>query len=53
MEQFKRLKLSGWRQFDNVDISFEGQTTVLTGGNGCGKTTILNVNKMRLQDLKN
>ncbi|MBV1882868.1 MAG: AAA family ATPase [Pseudomonadales bacterium] len=43
MEQFKRLKLSGWRQFDNVDISFEGQTTVLTGGNGCGKTTILNV----------
>jgi predicted ATPase len=43
MEQFKHLKLSDWRQFDNVDISFEGQTTVLTGGNGCGKTTILNV----------
>lgn len=43
MEQFQHLKLSGWRQFDNVDINFEGQTTVLTGGNGCGKTTILNV----------
>lgn len=43
MEQFKNLRISNWRQFDNVDINFEGQTTVLTGGNGCGKTTILNV----------
>ena len=43
MEQFKNLSLSGWRQFDKVDLNFEGQTTVLTGGNGCGKTTILNV----------
>ena len=43
MEQFKNLRISDWRQFDRVDINFEGQTTVLTGGNGCGKTTILNV----------
>ena len=43
MEQFKQLKLHGWRQFDNVDINFECQTTVLTGSNCCGKTTILNV----------
>lgn len=43
MEEFKHLKLNDWRQFDSIDINFEGQTTVLTGGNGCGKTTILNV----------
>ncbi|MDB9999668.1 AAA family ATPase [Porticoccaceae bacterium] len=43
MDQFKHLKLSDWRQFDNIDIDFEAQTTILTGGNGCGKTTILNV----------
>lgn len=43
MEQFKHLNLSGWRQFDNVNIDFDGHTTVLTGANGCGKTTILNV----------
>jgi len=43
MEQFKELKLKGWRQFEQIDINFESQTTVLTGANGCGKTTILNV----------
>ncbi|WP_353254505.1 AAA family ATPase [Salinisphaera sp. PC39] len=43
MEKFKTLKLNGWRQFEDVEISFDKQTTVLTGANGCGKTTILNV----------
>jgi predicted ATPase len=43
MDQFKNLSLKGWRQFDAIDMNFEGQTTVLSGGNGCGKTTILNV----------
>ena len=43
MEQFKDLNLKGWRQFEEIDINFENQTTVLTGANGCGKTTILNV----------
>lgn len=43
MEQFKDLKLKGWRQFEEIDINFENQVTVLTGANGCGKTTILNV----------
>ncbi len=43
MEQFKNLTLEGWRQFEEVNINFENQTTVLTGANSCGKTTILNV----------
>ncbi len=43
MEQFKNLTLKGWRQFEEININFESQTTVLTGANGCGKTTILNV----------
>lgn len=43
MDTFSNLKLYGWRQFENVDIDFDSNITVLTGPNGCGKTTILNV----------
>ncbi len=43
METFKQLKLTRWRQFENVDIDFSSNLTVLTGKNGCGKTTILNI----------
>lgn len=43
METFKRLKLTRWRQFENVDIDFSSNLSVLTGKNGCGKTTILNI----------
>ena len=42
METFDRLKIQGWRQFHNIDIDFTKRITVLTGENGCGKTTILN-----------
>ncbi len=40
---FKRLNIKDWRQFENIDISFHPHLTVLTGSNGAGKTTILNL----------
>ena len=43
MESFKNIKLKGWRQFEHIDIEFDSDVSVLTGPNGCGKTTILNV----------
>jgi predicted ATPase len=43
VNKFQRLQLEEWRQFGVVDLDLSKQTTVLTGANGCGKTTILNV----------
>lgn len=43
MESFKNLKLSRWRQFEEVDVDLSSNLCVLTGPNGCGKTTVLNV----------
>ena len=41
MGNFGRLSLGQWRQFAAVDIDLSKQVTILTGQNGCGKTTIL------------
>jgi len=43
METFKNIRLYRWRQFEDISIDFNTQLTVLTGRNGCGKTSILNV----------
>ncbi len=43
MTYFERLVLNSWRQFAEVDLQFGSQTTILTGANGCGKTSILTV----------
>ena len=43
MAYFKKLILKQWRQFEDVDIDLTAQTTILTGANGCGKTSILTV----------
>jgi predicted ATPase len=40
---FRRLTLKDWRQFAALDIDLSDRICVLTGPNGCGKTTILNV----------
>ncbi|MCI8362165.1 MAG: AAA family ATPase [Clostridia bacterium] len=39
----KNIKISNWRQFYNIDIDFDSTLTVLTGANGAGKTTILDI----------
>ena len=33
----------GWQQFSKVEITFHDRLTILTGANGSGKTTILNM----------
>ncbi|MBK7363384.1 MAG: AAA family ATPase [Micavibrio sp.] len=43
MHNFRSLTLSEWRQFRSIDIDLSKHITILTGQNGCGKTTILNV----------
>jgi predicted ATPase len=40
---FSRLRISNWRQFRELDISFHDRLTILTGANGAGKTSILNI----------
>ncbi len=40
---FKSLSIQKWRQFDAIDITFDKSLTVITGSNGAGKTTILNL----------
>ncbi|QDV77440.1 AAA family ATPase [Botrimarina mediterranea] len=43
MNTFASVHISNWRQFRNVNIDLSSQTTVLTGPNGCGKTTLLKI----------
>jgi energy-coupling factor transporter ATP-binding protein EcfA2 len=40
---FKRLQIQSWRQFRDLDIEFHARLTIITGGNGAGKTTVLNL----------
>jgi hypothetical protein len=41
--KFRRLQLEGWRQFAQIDVSLHPRLTVLTGRNGTGKSTLLNI----------
>ena len=40
---FSHMKLSGWRHFGLIEVPFNKRMTILTGANGAGKTTILNL----------
>ena len=41
--KFKALRISDWKQFQNIDIDFHERLTILTGANGSGKTTLLHL----------
>lgn len=41
--KFQKLNIDDWKQFKKIDIDFHPNLTVLTGANGSGKTTILNL----------
>lgn len=38
---FKKLVIHNWRQFSDIEVDFHARLTILTGANGTGKTTIL------------
>jgi energy-coupling factor transporter ATP-binding protein EcfA2 len=40
---FKQLQFANWRQFSQVEIDFHPNLTIITGANGAGKSSILNI----------
>lgn len=40
---FQRLTITNWKQFDQIELDFHPNLTILTGANGSGKTTLLNL----------
>lgn len=40
---FSKLKLNHWQQFNNINLDIHDRITIITGANGCGKTTLLNL----------
>lgn len=40
---FKKIEISYWRQFEQIDIDIDSKITIITGSNGAGKTTLLGI----------
>ncbi|WP_228154428.1 AAA family ATPase [Acinetobacter baumannii] len=40
--KFKKILLNDWRQFQNIDIDFHPNVTIITGANGSGKSNLAN-----------
>ena len=40
---FRKLEIKHWQQFEDIEINLHDRLTVITGSNGSGKTTILNI----------
>lgn len=41
--KFQSIEIINWRQFAEIKVDFHENLTILTGANGSGKTTILNI----------
>jgi AAA15 family ATPase/GTPase len=40
---FKKLEINEWQQFERIELEIHDRLTILTGSNGCGKTTLLSL----------
>ena len=40
---FEKLRINKWQQFEEVEIELHDRITIVTGSNGCGKTTLLSL----------
>tara|TARA_R110002124_G_scaffold237307_1_gene402551 strand:+ start:701 stop:1927 length:1227 start_codon:yes stop_codon:yes gene_type:complete len=43
MTTFSGLSVQGWRQFSDIELDLTAPVTILTGANGTGKTSVLNL----------
>ncbi len=39
----KTLKITDWKHFENIDMSFDSSVVIITGANGSGKSTIMRI----------
>lgn len=40
---FEKIRVGGWRQFEQIEIDVHPRLTIITGANGAGKSTLLSL----------